>query len=184
MKLEKQQWNYDKLNIYSAWEGLEMYMPSIIEQFNIKTNKALEFGVQEGYSTYILSKIFNKVIGVDGFLNSYYGLPNTGHPQAEELYLNTKETFKNTNVEIIRSTFEDYIDKDNDMYDLIHIDIVHTYEPTFKCAEWAIQHSNVVILHDTISFPDVDKVCIDISNMYKLNYYNIPKSCGLGVLYR
>jgi predicted O-methyltransferase YrrM len=184
MNLEKQKWEHGTLNIYSAWEGLEMYMPSIIKEFNIKTNKVLEFGVHEGYSTYILSKLFDKVIAVDAFLTGYYDYLYTGHPQAEELYLKAKETFRNTNVEVVRSLFEDYIDQNNDTYDLIHIDIVHLYEPTFKCAEWAINHSNVVILHDTVTFPDVDMACIDISNNYKVNYYNIPEHHGLGILYK
>lgn len=180
MNLEKQKWVHGELDVPSAWRGLEMYMPSIIKELNIKTDKALEFGVDYGYSTYILSKLFNKVIGVDAFLSD----PHTKNFQGERFYERVKERFENSNVEIIKSTFEDYIQNDKDIYDLIHVDIVHFYEPTFKCTEWAVQHSNVIILHDTTAYPEMNQVCIDISNMYKFNYYNIPEYNGLGILYK
>ena len=66
----------------------------------------------------------------------------------------------------------------------IHIDIVHEYQPTYECADWSIQHSDVVVLHDTISFPEIYKVCEDISKKHNANYVNIPNHHGLGVLYK
>ena len=98
----------------------------------------------------------------------------------------TLQRFENTNVDIVRSSFQDFIKThSNSKYNLVHIDIVHEYEPTFECAEWAVQHSDVVILHDTVSFPAINKVCVDISSKHNnILYYNIPEHFGLGVLYK
>lgn len=178
--ITKQLWPYTKLDVPSAWKGLEDYIFPIISHFNIKPEKALEFGVDHGYSTDILSKAFTKVVGVDLFEGDAHII----HEQGEDFYQTVKNRFKDTNVEIVKSSFENFICKDEDFYDLIHIDIVHLYEPTFNCTEWAVTRSNVVILHDTISFPEIYKVCKDISTKHGLSFYNIPEHHGLGVLYK
>lgn len=164
----------------SAWRGNEKFLPSIIRSFNLQNNLALDIGVDEGYSTEVFSKFFKKVQGID----SFEGDPHIGHPQGSDFFNKIKNSFKDSNVEIIKTKFEDFILNNHSFYDLIHIDIVHLYEPTFKCAEWAINHSNVVLLHDTISFPDINRVCIDISNKYNLGYININYVFGLGILYK
>lgn len=179
--ISKEPWPYKKRDhISSAWKGLEEYMIPIIKHFKINPKTALEFGVDHGYSSDIFGQLFEKVIGVDMF----EGDPHIRHKQGEEFYQTVKNSFKDSNVTILKSSFEDYISKDNNVYDLIHIDIVHLYEPTFKCAEWAIQHSNVVILHDTMSFPEIYKVCVDLSNKNKINFFNIPEHHGLGILFK
>jgi len=164
----------------SAWQGLERYIPDIITKLKIKTTTALEFGVDHGYSSEALSNLFDKVVGVDSFIGDAHII----HEQGEEFYNTVKNSFNDTNVEIIKSSFEDFIESNNKKYDLIHIDIVHEYEPTYKCADWSIQHSDVVILHDTISFPEINRVCQDISKHHNVNYINILPHHGLGVLYR
>ena len=180
MNIIPEQWPYDRLDVSSAWEGLENYIISIIKNLNINTKTALEFGVDRGYSSYIFSKIFNKVVGVDPFESDIH----IGHKQGDDFYKTIQDRFTNTNVELVRSRFEEFIMNNNNRYNLIHIDIVHLYEPTYKCAEWSIDHSDVVILHDTCSFPEIDRVCKDIATKYNLNYYNIPEHHGLGILYK
>ena len=181
MNIIPEHWPHDILaDIPSAWKGLENYLYPIIQTFNIQPNLALEFGVDHGYSSYVFSKAFKKVVGVD----SFEGDPHIIHQQGDSFYDAIINKFANTNVEIIRSRFEDFIENNNTFYDLIHIDIVHLYEPTHKCTEWSVDHSNVVILHDTCSFPEIDRVCRDISNSKNLKYYNIPDCNGLGILYR
>lgn len=173
--------NFLKLDVGSAWKGLENYIPSIVRELNINTNKALEFGVDHGYSTHILSQIFNSVIGVDSFTGDEHII----HEQGEEFFETVKSRFADTNVNIIKSSFEDFIKTCDENFDLIHIDIVHLYEPTFNCAEWSLQHSRVVILHDTVSFPCVYQVCQDLSKPGSgVTFYNIPEHYGLGILYR
>ena len=163
----------------SAWIGLEKYIPDIINKLNIETKAALEFGVDYGYSSEVFSNIFDKCTGVDAFLSDVH----LGHEQGDEFYNRVKDAFNNTNVEIIRSSFEDFIKDNNNHYNLIHIDIVHHYQPTYDCAEWAIDHGDVVLLHDTLSY-GLTKVCEDLSEKYNLNYINIEPHSGLGVLFK
>lgn len=180
MNIVKQQWNGDRLNVSSAWRGLEFYMNPIIEQFKITPKIALEFGVDLGYSSHIFSQIFDKVIGIDKF----DGDEHIHHVQDENFYQSVISRFKNTNVDIIKSDFRDFILYNENKYDLIHIDIVHLYNETYECAEWAIAHSDVVLLHDTCSFSCINDVCMDISKKFGVGYYNIPEYYGLGILYK
>lgn len=179
-QLKPIQWPYPILDVISAWKGLENFLLPIIYRFNIKPTKALEFGVDKGYSSFVLSKVFKEVVGVDKFEGDIH----IGHCQGDEFYNDIKNLFSNTNVRIVRQDFEDFISNNNEKYDLIHIDIVHLYEPTYKCAEWAIEHSNVVILHDTESFSEIKNVCRDISSKPNINFLNIPYHHGLGILYK
>ena len=67
-------------------------------------------------------------------------------------------------------------------YNLAHVDIVHTYEDTFNCGDWCLEHSDVVIFHDTLSFPEVFRACQDLSIKHNLTFYNYEASHGLGIL--
>lgn len=180
IQISQREWPKTRLDAPSAWKGLENYLPSVLESFQAKLNCALEFGVDSGYSTFILSQLFKKVTGVDTFSSDIH----TGHDQGDKFYQEIRNKFKNTNIGLVRMDFRDFIKNCNCRYDLIHIDIVHIYKETFDCAEWSIQHSNLVILHDTCSFPEINRVCEDISVKYGTGYYNIPEYNGLGILYR
>lgn len=173
-------WSEKTLDVPSAWRGLENYIPTIITNFNLKNNLMLEFGVDYGYSTQIFSKIFKKVIGVDTFQGDIC----IGHSQGDDFYYNTKQQFKDSNVELYRLNYQNFIKNNDDRYDLIHIDIVHTYPETYECAEWSLKHSDVVLLHDTCSFPEIHKVCRDLSLKYKWGFINIEEHSGLGILYK
>ena len=163
----------------SAWDDIPSILQDIIYRFRIKPGLALEFGVEYGYSTTALANYFNKVIGVDIFTGDIHaGL-------TEDHYESTKSNLSNwSNIELIKSDYRDFIKENSQKYDLIHIDIIHTYEATFECGEWAVQHSDVVIFHDTESFPEIKKVCEDLSNKYGLVFYNYKSSNGLGILVR
>lgn len=180
MTFKKEIWNKSLLQVPSGWRGLESYLNSIISQLNIKPQLALEFGVDSGYSLKVLSQLFNKTIGVDTFMGDVH----IGHNQGDTFYNNILSMFKEAPVEIIRANYKNYIKQDSKVYDLIHIDIVHHYNETFECADWSIQHSNVVLIHDTSTFPEMARVCRDISNKYKIEYFNIPEHNGLGILYK
>jgi hypothetical protein len=179
-KIDPCLWPYKLSDYVSAWKGLENYILPIINNFGIKTDTMLEFGVDYGYSTDIFSKVFKKVIGVDSFISD----PYLGHDQGDIFYKNIKEQFKGSNIELCRSSYQDFIKDNNNRYDLIHIDIIHTYKETYECAEWAIMHSNVVLLHDTYSFPEMHRVCRDLSLKHKWGFINIKECHGLGVLYK
>jgi predicted O-methyltransferase YrrM len=161
----------------SAWGDIPTIIKDIIKRFNISTKKALEFGVEYGYSTSALSNYFDEVIGVDTFMGDIHsGVRNSFLEETK----NCLEGY--SNIKLIESTYQDFISNNKEQYDLIHIDIIHTYEETYECGEWAVNNSNVVIFHDTESFPDVKKVCIDLSEKYNLSFHNYPFSHGLGIL--
>lgn len=169
------------LEVPSAWKGLESIIGDIIERFGIRPEKALEFGVEYGYSTVALSNYFNKVIGVDTFK----GDQHTNEKNIEGLYEAVKEIMPG-NVQLYPISYQEYIKKHylNSPYDLIHVDIVHTYEDTFACGDWALNASRLVIFHDTESFPDVKRAVEDLAVKHNAEFYNYPKHNGLGILWK
>ena len=166
-------------DVGSAWGNIPTILKDIIKRFNLKQDLALEFGVEYGYSTSAMSNYFTNVIGVDTF----EGDPHSGFKD-NHLETTTNNLVDFNNIQLIKSDYKDYIKDNNDMYDMIHIDIVHNYNETFECGEWAINHSDIVVFHDTISFPDIKRVCEDLARLYNLEFYNYPHSHGLGILVR
>jgi hypothetical protein len=176
----QEKWGKEILKVPSGWQGLEKFMIPIIEKFNVKTNLALEFGVDSGYSLFILSQLFDNVIGVDTFEGDIH----IGHTQGDDFYKQTKERLNKPNISLVRDNYKNYIKNNNNLYDLIHIDIVHLYNETYECAEWSIQHSNLVLLHDITSFNCIHKVCEDLESKYNLIFNRSVYSYnGLGILY-
>ena len=168
----------EQLNIFSSWRGLEQIILDIIEQSGSSTNKCLEFGVEFGYSTVAFSNYFTEVIGVDVFT----GDEHAGfHGDIYERVKKDLEKFKN--ITLIQSDYRDFIKSNSSQYDLIHVDIIHTYEATFDCGLWAAQHAKCVIFHDTESFPEVKKAVTDIAKKTNKTFYNYPNYYGLGIIY-
>lgn len=160
------------VNTVSAWGNIPYILESIIKDFNLQTNRALEFGVERGYSTSSLANYFNSVKGVDVFAD----VPTFKYEEVKE---NLKE-YKN--ITLYQQSFQEWILKDNEYYDLIHIDIIHNYDDTFTCGDWACKHSKCVIFHDTISFKQVMRAVEDLSRKHNMEFYNYPLSKGLGIL--
>lgn len=169
------------LDVPSAWKGCELVIGDIINRFKIKTDKALEFGVEYGYSTVVLSNFFKQVIGVDTF----DGDQHTLHKNIEGFYEGIKDFLAPyKNIQLEKSSYQDYIKTKymNAPFDLIHVDIVHTYQDTFNCGDWAMENATMVIFHDTESFPDVRRAVLDLSEKYSVEFYNYPHFYGLGIL--
>src|ERR1700712_5015683 len=55
------------VEMVSAWKGIDEIIPDMIQRFNLKTDRCLEFGVEHGFSTAALSAYFTSVTGVDTF---------------------------------------------------------------------------------------------------------------------
>lgn len=169
--------NPKTVNVSTAWGDIPTILKDIINRFNINPKKALEFGTQYGYSTSALANYFEEVIGVDTFTGDIH----TGIE--ENFFEKTKNNLKEySNVKLIELSYQNYIINRVEQYDLIHIDIVHTYEDTYTCGEWAVNNSNAVIFHDTESFPDVRRACTDLAEKYNFRFYNYRPSYGLGIL--
>jgi hypothetical protein len=127
-----------------------------------------------------LSKVFERVVGVDMFCGDFHaGVRN------ENQYNLVLENFsKVKNVEIIKSSYDEYFNslEDNVRFDLIHVDIVHTYEDTYDCGMKSLKHTDCILFHDTESFPSVKKACEDISSKSGYSFYNYPFCHGLGII--
>ena len=165
------------LQIYSAWKGIESILPDLINRFGIGSSRCLEFGVERGYSTAALSCFFDSVTGVDIFV----GDSHTRHYQ--DLYAETSQRLEPyANIQLVRSDYRDWIAADDSFYDLIHVDIVHSYTDTFACGLWSAQHAKCVIFHDTVSYPTVKRAVMDIARQTGKRFYNFKECNGLGIL--
>lgn len=167
----------DLLNVVSAWRGHHLILKDLITRFGIKTEKCLEFGVEFGFSTVAFSNYFHEVIGVDLFTGDIHTVHKGDHYEDTKKCL---EIYKN--IKLYQADYKDWIKQDDTFYDLIHVDIVHTYEDTYACGLWSAKHSQCTIFHDTESFPDVKKAVTDISKRVKKRFYNYDKHYGLGIL--
>ena len=165
------------LPISSAWMGIETILGDLIERFDLRTERCLEFGVEYGFSTAALSSYFGSVVGVDTFM----GDKHTAN--LRDFYAETVENLRPFgNIRLVRSDYRDYIVKDDSVYDLIHVDIVHTYADTFRCGLWSAKRSQCTIFHDTESFPEVKQAVMDVARSTGKRFYNFDESYGLGIL--
>lgn len=175
------------VNVTSAWEPLRFVIKDILVRFRIKRKIALEFGVERGYSTSVLANYFKTVIGVDPFDWNFGDGADRSYPAIVE---GLKEF---PNICLFPEMSDQFIkNSDEKRYDLIHIDIgyeTHCYDTTFPAAEWSVQHSNCVLFHDIISFPDIMQVCQELAERYGFDYYGYSEPigpaglvCGLGIL--
>jgi hypothetical protein len=165
------------LSVPSAWKGMESVLGDVIETFKINKGRCLEFGVEYGYSTAALSCFFEAVIGVDTFLGDKHTL------DSRDIFAETSARLANfKNIQLVRSDYRQWTERDHDFYDLIHVDIVHTYIDTFTCGLWSAQHARCVLFHDTQSFPSVKRAVIDVARRTEKLFYNLEESSGLGIL--
>ena len=166
------------LDVPTAWKEVAPVIKDILDRFEVGRGIALEFGVDYGYSTSVLSHFFDEVGGVDTFKGDVHA-----GDRGEGIYQQVVESMKAyPNVTLAPADYRNFIKGVRGSYDLIHIDIVHTYAETYECGEWAIQHAPVVIFHDTLSFPDVMKAVTDLAESHGLNFYNVNEQHGLGIL--
>jgi Methyltransferase domain len=161
----------------TAWKGIESVLADLIGRFEIGNQRCLEFGVEYGYSTVALSCFFKSVSGVDTFCGDIHT------ENKSDIFAQTSARLSSyENIQLFRSDYRDWIAKDNSLYDLIHVDIVHTYIDTFTCGLWSAQHAKCVLFHDTLSFPAVKRAVIDICRRTGKRFYNFEESYGLGIV--
>jgi len=168
-------------DVPSAWGDIPMILHDMIWEFNIKKNLALELGVERGYSTSALAQYFNRVIGVDTFRSDFDDI-NT---ERESNYYDVlKGLWRWPNIYLIQSMYQDFIKQcPFERFDLIHIDMIHSFDVTYDAGKWALSHSDCVIFHDTVSFPnEVFKACEKLADEFNFEFYNYPDSNGLGIL--
>ena len=165
------------IQVESAWKGLEEIIEDILDRFEIGREKCIEFGTEFCYSTVVFSNYFKEVTGVDLFTGDILTHNKTDH------YANTSKSVSQfKNIKLIKSDYRDYIEKDDSFYDFAHVDIVHTYNETYECGLWSVNHSKCCIFHDTESFPGVRKAVYDIARMTGKKLYNYPYHNGLAII--
>ena len=165
------------LPVTTAWKGIESILGDLITRFGIGTNRCLEFGVEHGYSTAALSSFFEHVTGVDLFVGDKHTRDR------RDIFAETRARLSGFgNIELVRSDYRDWTAQDDSFYNLIHVDIVHTYVDTLACGLWSARHAQCVLFHDTQSFPAVKRAVIDISRRTGKRFYNFRESNGLGIL--
>jgi predicted secreted protein len=86
------------------------------------------------------------------------------------------------NINLVKADFRDFIKNNDKQFDLIHVDIVHTYRDTFACGLWSVEHSECTIFHDTQSHPDVKRAVADIAKKTARKFYNYKQFNGLGII--
>lgn len=165
------------LDVATAWNGLELIIEDILNRFDIKRSRCIEFGVEFGYSSVVFSNYFNEVVGVDTFEGDEHTIHKGDH------FGQTKERLSFfQNITLHKSDYKGWIKTDQSMYDFAHVDIVHNYTETYECGLWAVNHSACTIFHDTESFPEVRKAVIDIAAITGRRVFNYPKCYGLGII--
>jgi len=165
------------LRVESAWKGIESILADLIEHFQIGRDRCLEFGVEFGYSTAALSCFFDSVYGVDTFGGDQHTV------NKKDIFLDTRALLAPfPNITLFRSDYREWISRDNNRYDLVHVDIVHTFADTFACGLWSAQHAPCVLFHDTESFPAVRRAVAQIARCTGRRFYNFDESHGLGIL--
>jgi hypothetical protein len=166
-----------RLEVPSAWEGIQNILGDIIERFHLRKDACLEFGVEFGFSTVALSSYFDSVVGVDIFCGDIHTV------NKQNIYEETVDRLSPyPNIELVRSDYRDFIQNEQRSFSLIHVDIVHTFADTFSCGLWSAQHSQCTIFHDTQSFPQVKQAVVEVARVTGKKFLNFKESYGLGIL--
>jgi hypothetical protein len=167
------------VEVYSAWKGIEEIIPDLIERFDLGTERCLEFGVERGFSTVALSSYFKSVTGVDTFMGDK-------HTNVFDDFLEatSARVAPYDNIALIRADYRDFIKTADPSfnYDLVHVDIIHTFADTYACGLWSAQHSKCTIFHDTESFPAVKQAVREIARKTGKKFYNFEECYGLGIV--
>jgi hypothetical protein len=197
----------------TSWDGLEKILPSILRRFGIQNHLAIEFGVWHGYSTAALANNFQFVLGIEPFTGDLlagttapmiettrrtlepwsniqliqtgffdYGYTVDGWPLHSFVPSSQEPSFCYLCNRLKGGS--PHTASDDGQVDLIHTDIIHTYQHTFACGVLALQHTRCAIFHDTESFPEVKEALLDLAEISGYSFYNYPYCQGLGILVR
>jgi predicted O-methyltransferase YrrM len=162
----------------SAWTGHRKFAEWLVRQIN--PSVIVDLGVDYGYSTFCLA---NPKLGTVYGIDNFKGDIHTGiHSDAYETVMKVIKENNYSNIEIIKSDFDDVAKTWDKKIDLLHIDGLHTYEATKNNYEtWSkfLHDDSIIIMHDTTSFESVKKVFDEIDFP---NKFNFEHSSGLGVL--
>lgn len=169
------------INVPTAWAEVTPIIADILIEFEVPRNNMLEFGVDYGYSTAVFANYFKNVVGVDHFMGDI----NAGD-RGDGIYDQVVENLKDfPNIKLAPFDYRDWtVAHDHLKFDLIHVDIVHNYERTFECGDWAIRHAPVVLFHDTLAFREVMQAVTNLAQLHNAEFYNVNERHGVGIVVR
>lgn len=163
--------------IVSAWTGHKEFAIWLVE--TMKPETVVELGVDYGYSTFCFaSPGIGTVYGIDWFNGDH----QTGYRNTYSDVMNNIELGGFDNIEIITGRFDEVAKTWNKPIDILHIDGFHMYDSVLNdYRTWTpfLRDGGVVLMHDTVSFPNEVGRFYDEINLPKLNLKN---SAGLGVV--
>lgn len=169
------------IDVPTAWTGIESILHDLIARFCPDGVRALDIGVDYGYSTVALSNYFASVTGVDTF----EGDEHAGM-RGPEMYEQVRDALlPYPNIRLSRCNYKDFFAgryPRSARFDLCHIDIDHSFESTLDCGRLACRCSDVVLFHDTRSFPEVMRAVEQLSDGTNSRFYEWPECHGLGIL--
>ncbi len=151
--------------VATAWHPNEEIVEALIKDFGIEQNNALELGVDWGFSLIVLSGFFKEILGVD--------LHTSRCVEVVKQF---------SNIKLLNVDYSDFIIKNiNNYYNLIHIDLTHTYFETIEAGLWAVKHSDMAIFHDT-GVVELKQALEEIADMTGKTFYNFNERHGLGII--
>ena len=163
----------------SGWAGIERIMPALVQRFCDYQDLALEFGCEYTHSTNVLAQLFHRVTAVDWFKGDIHS------GEREDYYdIAAANVAHRKNVTLVRSSYQDWLAQvsEDARYDLIHVDVVHTYEATYDIGKWATDHASVIIFHDVVAWPEVAPAVEQIAKETGKKFYVYKPCNGLGIL--
>ena len=164
-------------HIISAWRGHEDFAVKLVEF--LKPAVIVELGVDWGFSVFAFAlPNIGTVYGVDWFQDDKYAGDRTTYQHV----LDERAKLDLGNVVLIKADFTDAAKSWTRPIDVLHIDGEHDYASVKQdFAHWArfVRDDGVILMHDTMSFPD------DVGRFYdeiQLPKFNFTHSHGLGVV--
>jgi len=171
------------LDVPSAWVGVENALACIFADFRrTYTGLAVEIGTDYGYSAAALSNFFDHVTTVD-FFRSEQGDSQTGYRDPDQ-FERVTGLLADFPVTVVCADFRDWIRDDYPKVDCVHADLVHDYQPTYEALRWAVDHTDLVLAHDSRAFPEVMRALKDVAVESGCLLYEWPERWGLGILSR
>ena len=164
----------------SAWTGHSNLAIHLVNALN--PSIIVDLGVDYGFSTFCFAyPQIGKIYGVDWFQGDIHAGHRNTYPIVMEQYDELKSIYGISNIEFIKSDFNDLAKSWNLKIDLLHIDGLHTYEAVkldFETWSKFTTKDSVILFHDVESFPDTVGKFFNELDGYKLINSG---SAGLGV---
>jgi predicted O-methyltransferase YrrM len=164
----------------TAWLGHGAFAVNLVAL--LKPKMTVDLGVDFGYSTFCFAyPQIGKVVGIDCFEGDIHAGQRSTYDHVIKLRDHFKKYWNQTNVRFVKGYFEDVAQSWEKPIDILHIDGLHTYEAVKQdFTTWSkfLQPNGVILMHDTVSFPnDVGRFFKELPD-YKFNFQHTH---GLGV---